>query len=446
MTSSNPHAQDSTPATAARFARVLPLAFITYSLAYLDRVNVGFAGAGGISKTLGWKEWQFTAFNASFFVGYVLFQIPGTGYAARKSAKTILFWSLLFWGIIASATAFLQNYSLLLIDRFLLGVVEGVVFPSLLVFLTHWFTKRERSKANTLLILGNPLTLLWASVASGALVDYFDKHKVLNLQGWQVMLLAEGVPTLVWAGLWWMLAKDRPADAGWLAPEDAVAVQTALDDEQRHVLHVKDYWAAFCDPRVILFCLQFFAWSVGIYGLNMWLPVITKKGSNLGMANVGLLNAIPYLFGAAAMLIVSLLSDRFLKRKPFVWPFLFIGAGAFLMSYMAGPDHFWIAFIGLIVAATCMYAPYGPFWAMVPEMVSRNVIGESLALINTIGAAGGFLGTIGVGALHQYSGGYGSSFACLSASLAVAGVLTLAIRPYQKPSRFAVIPLTPMAE
>jgi nitrate/nitrite transporter NarK len=164
------------------------------------------------------------------------------------------------------------------------------------------------------------------------------------------------------------------------------------------------------------------------------------------MTRIGLMNSIPYLFGVIAMLAVSIISDRLLLRKVFVWPCLFIGAAAFLFSYLAGPNHFWIAFIGLVVAATCMYAPYGPFWAMIPEMVSRNVIGESLALINTIGAAGGFFGTIGVGKLHELTGGYGASFACLAACLAASGALTLAVRTRASRAArgFEVLPVAPI--
>lgn len=439
-TSSLPASDKAVAGSAKRFTRVLPLAFITYSLAYLDRVNIGFGGAGGMRQTLHLQEWQFNWLNASFFVGYVLFQIPGTAYAARRSARRVLFWALVLWGIVASLTALLTNFYLLLIDRCLLGVVEGVVFPSLLVFLTHWFTRRERSRANTVLILGNPITVAWASVVSGWLVAYFDGHHLLQfdrawhaitgeakLAGWQVMLLAEGLPTLLWAAAWWWLAKDRPGDAAWLAPDEAARVVAALDAEQAAVKPIPNYRAAFANPRVILFSLLFFAWSIGIYGLNMWLPIITKTGSELGMASVGLLNAVPYLLSAVAMVIVSAMSDRTLKRRVFVWPFLMVGALAFLVSYLAGPNHFAISFGGLIVAAICMYAPYGPFWAMAPEYISRNVIGESLALINTIGAAGGFLGTLGVGELHRLTGGYGAGFAALATCLAVAGGLTLLI-------------------
>ena len=413
------------PKAMLRFLLVLPLAFITYSLAYLDRFNIGFGGAGGMKSAF--TESQYTWFMSSFFIGYVLFQIPGTSYAARHTVRVPLFWSLIFWGILASATALLKDYyKLLLLDRFLLGAVEGLVFPSLLVFLTRWFTKRERSKANTILILGNPLTMLWASIASGALVEWFDRHQIFGLVGWQWMLLIEGAPTLLWAFIWLSLAEDHPADSTWLAKEDADALEHALAAEQVGLTHAPDYFAAFRERRVWLFAAQFFAWSVGINGLNLWLPIILKEGSHMGMTRVGFWNAVPYFCGMVAMMAVATISDRLLVRKAFVWPFLFIGGAGFLFSYLEG-DHFWISFIGLVVAAACMYAPYGPFWAMLSEMVSRKVVGESVALVNTCGAVGAIVGTQGVGKLKELTGSYGAGFACLSVCLMLSGILTLAI-------------------
>ena len=412
---------------AARFARIVPLAFVTYSLAYLDRVNFGNAVAGGMRETLGLTAFMVSFAAASFFPGYWLLQIPGASYAAHRSTRKIIFWSLILWGVISTLTGLIRNVWLLVMARFLLGAVEGVVFPSLLVYLTHWFTKPERSRANTLLILGNPLTVTWASAISGFVVEYFTRHPVGRLAGWQMMFVVEGLPTLLWAFVWLLLADDRPSDARWLSPEEAAAIQHQLDEEQRQIPTMANFRAAATDTNVVLLCAQFLFWSVGIYGLVMWLPAIVTEGSRRGVGRAGLLTAIPYLISSVVMFSVSVVSDRVLVRKPFVWPPLLIGAVALYGSYFAGPHHFSYGFLGLIVAAICMYAPYGPFWAMVAEMVPRNVVGESMALVNTAGAVGGFFGTFLVGWIKD-TVGLGAAFIFMAAVLVASGILTLLVR------------------
>ncbi len=150
-----------------RWRRLIPIVFITYSLAYLDRANFGFAAAGGMAKDLQITPAISSLLGSLFFLGYFFFQIPGALYAANKSAKKLIFWSLLAWGALAMATGIISNINGLIAIRFLLGVVESAVMPSMLVFLSRWFTRSERSRANTFLILGNPATLLWMSVLSG---------------------------------------------------------------------------------------------------------------------------------------------------------------------------------------------------------------------------------------------------------------------------------------
>src|SRR5579862_1045931 len=252
MTIATAPTTDKLPGRSKRFWLVLPLAFVTYSLAYLDRVNIGFGEAGSMSKTLKLSGDQFAFFSASFFFGYVLFQIPGASYAAKHSSRKLLFVALIFWAVVATLTGLLTNFWLLLIDRFLLGVAEGVVLPALLIYLTHWFNKRERSLANSLLIQGNPVTVAWASVASGYLVQYFSSHPIMGLAGWQMMLVAEGLPTLLWAGIWWKMARDYPRESKHLAPQEIQAIESSLEEEQRNVKHVKDFWAAARDPQVII--------------------------------------------------------------------------------------------------------------------------------------------------------------------------------------------------
>src|SRR5690606_37689053 len=155
----------------ARWYRIIPVVFITYSLAYLDRANFGFAAAGGMAEDLQITPGMSSLLGSLFFLGYFFFQIPGAHYAAHKSAKKLIFWSLILWGAFATATGMVSNVSALIVIRFMLGVVESAVMPAMLILLSQWFTKRERSRANTFLILGNPATVLWMSVLSGYLID-----------------------------------------------------------------------------------------------------------------------------------------------------------------------------------------------------------------------------------------------------------------------------------
>lgn len=407
------------PVAAQRFARIVPLAFITYSLAYLDRVNYGFGAAGGMARDLGITEKTSALISAVFFIGYFLFQIPGAAFATRRSAKVLIFWALILWGILSALTGVVRTIPLLLLVRFLLGVVEGVVMPAMLVWLTHWFSKRERSRANTLLILGNPMTLLWASILSGYLIQVFS---------WQTMFILEGVPSVIWAFIWWQLAKDKPEQAGWLSQDDARAVERVLESEQKNLAPVTDYHAALRDARVWLLGLQLFCWSLGLYGFVLWLPKIVKEGSQQGIGTTGLLTSLPYLVGVLLMLGASFFSDRRQNRKLFVWPFLLTGALAFYGSYCFGAADFWPSFACLVVAGGCIFAGYGPFFSIVPEILPRRVAGEAMALVNSLGALGGFAGTYIVGWLNSATGGPGASFLFLSASLAMAGVCMLLVK------------------
>lgn len=409
----------SPPAAERRFARIVPIAFVTYSLAFLDRINYGFAAAGDMARDLGMSERDSAAISASFFLGYFLLQIPGASYAAKRSAKKLIFGALLLWGSLSGLTGLAHSVPALLVLRFLLGAVEGVVMPAMLVYLSHWFTRGERARANTFLILGNPVTLLWASAISGFLVQGF---------GWRTMFLVEGLPSVLWAFVWWATAHDAPREARWLAPAEAAGLEAALESEQQALSPVKHYSRAFTDPRVMLLSAQLFFWSVGLYGLVLWLPKILAGASQLGIGRIGLLSAVPYLVGVLLMIFNSQRADRGGDRRRFVWPYLLVAAAAFLLSYALGATHFWPAYACLVLAGGCLFAGYGPFFAIVPEIIPRNAAGESLALINSCGALGGFIGTYFVGWLNAATGGPTASFLALAVSLAAAGGCMLAVR------------------
>ncbi len=399
-----------------RWLRLVPIAFITYSLAYLDRANFGFAAAGGMAEDLNITAAMSSLLGSLFFLGYFFFQIPGAVYAAKKSARKLIFWSLILWGALAMATGMVNNVNALIVIRFMLGVVESAVMPSMLVFLSRWFTKSERSRANTFLILGNPATILWMSILSGYLVDSV---------GWRWMFILEGFPAILWAFLWWRLVVDKPADAKWLTSDEKHDLQTQLDIEQQSIKPVKNYGVAFRSRVVILLCLQYALWCIGVYGFVMWLPSIINAAPDSDIVKTGWLASVPYLLAIICMLTASYFSDKTLRRKLFIWPFLLIGSLAFYGSYLIGTGNFWLSYLLLVIAGGAMYAPYGPFFAVITEVLPRNVSAGAIALINSLGALGSFVGAYIVGYLNGTTGGFGASYIFMAGSLLVSSVLTI---------------------
>ncbi|MDR7237704.1 MFS transporter [Neobacillus drentensis] len=399
-----------------RWLRLIPIAFITYSLAYLDRANYGFGAASGLAEDLHITAGTSSLLGSLFFLGYFFFQVPGAAFAEKKSAKVLIFWSLIAWGLLASFTGMITNIKLLFVIRFALGVVESAVMPSMLVLLSNWFTKAERSRANTFLILGNPATVLWMSIVSGYLV---------NSVGWRWMFIAEGIPAVIWAFIWWKVVNDKPRDAKWLTEQEKNDFEQQLAKEQEGIKAVKNYSEAFKSKAVILLSAQYFLWSIGVYGFVMWLPSIIKAAPNMDIVKTGWLSSVPYILAIILMLVASYFSDKTLNRNAFVWPFLLIGAVAFYASYAIGTEHFWISFVLLVIAGGAMYAPYGPFFAIIPEILPRNVAGGAMALINSMGALGSFVGAYIVGYLNDSTGGFGASYIFMAGSLFLSAILTI---------------------
>jgi sugar phosphate permease len=399
-----------------RWYRLIPIAFITYSLAYLDRANYGFAAAGGMAQDLDITAAMSSLLGSLFFLGYFFFQIPGALYADKKSAKKLIFWSLILWGFLAAATGMVSNVNLLIVIRFSLGVVESAVMPAMLVFLSKWFTQAERSRANTFLILGNPATILWMSILSGYLIDSV---------GWRWMFILEGLPAIIWAFLWWRLVVDRPKDAKWLSDGEKADLQAQLDLEQAGIKPVKNYAVAFRSRVVIMLCLQYALWCIGVYGFVMWLPSIINAAPNSNIVSTGWLASVPYVLAIVGMLTASYFSDKTLNRKLFIWPFLLIGSLAFYASYLLGTSNFWLSFVMLVIAGGAMYAPYGPFLAEMTEVLPRNVSAGAIALINSMGALGSFIGAYIVGYLNGTTGGFGASYIFMAGSLFASAILTI---------------------
>ncbi|HTJ30491.1 MAG TPA: MFS transporter [Acidobacteriaceae bacterium] len=413
---SQPPAAEVTACLRKRWLLLLPAVFVTYSLAYLDRANYGFGAAAGLAATLHITGSQTALLGSLFFLGYFLFQVPGIAYARRRNVSRLIFYALLAWGTLAALTGVIRSFWLLAIDRLLLGVAESLIFPAMLLLLTHWFTRRERSRANAILILGNPGTILWMSAITGFLIHSF---------GWQMTFVIEGVPSIAWAFVWLLVVRDRPEKASWMSTEASAHLSRELAAEQTALLQVPSLRKALLRTDVLLLSAQYFCWSLALYGFVLWLPTMIRQGSSLGIGITGLLSAIPYLLAVLSMLLVAYLSDKTLRRQSLVWPFLLLSGVALLGSFLFAAHSFWLAYACLILGGGAMFAPYGPFFAIIPELVPSNVCGETMALVNSFGALGAFFGSWIVGLLQARTGDSRAGYLLIAISLMLSGFIMI---------------------
>ena len=398
----------------ARWWRITPVLFITYSFAYLDRVNYSFAAAGGIATDLGISPGTSSLIGALFFLGYFIGQVPGAIYAERHSAKRIVFWCLILWGALSSLTGVVSNIPALMIVRFLLGVVEAAVFPALVIFVSRWFARGERSLANSFITLSTPVTVLWMSIVSGYLVDAY---------GWRWMFIIEGLPASFWAIGWWVLVQDRPSQASWLPAGEGAAIERRLAEEQQSIRAMPNYGAAFRSPDVIRLAVLYFFWGLSLFGFVLWLPTIIKDASAASIVRTGWLSAGPYLIATILMPVVSMASDRLRDRRVIVLPCIGTSGAAFMALYAVHGSDFWISYALLCVAGVGPIVALAAFFAIPADILPRNVAGGAVAFINSMGALGGFLGSYLVGWLTGLTRDPSSSFLLMGSSLLVASGL-----------------------
>jgi sugar phosphate permease len=401
-----------------RWLYVLPLIFITFSLAYLDRANYGLGAAAGLAATLHITGSQSALLGSLFFLGYFAFQVPGIAYARRHSSTGLVFAALITWGTLAALTGVVRQFWLLAIDRFLLGVAESIIFPAMLVLIAGWFQRGERSRANTLLMLGNPVTVLWMSLITGYLIQSF---------GWQKTFIFEGLPSVLWSFVWLAVIRDKPSQAPWLSSAASAALESRIAEEQLVLPRIGTLREALARKDVLVLCALYLCWSLGVYGFVLWLPTIIRAGAKIGIGRTGLLSAVPYLLAVILMLVASSISDRTLRRKAIVWPFLILAGAALFTSFIFAQHSFYTAYAALIVAGGAMYAPYGSFFALIAEVIPKTVLDEVLALINSSGALGGFAGAWLVGVLQARTGNARAGFLLMSGALISSGLLMLIV-------------------
>lgn len=405
----------------SKWMKIIPVAFIMYMLAYMDRINIGIL-MPYMQKDLNLSASAAGDIAGIFFWGYMILQIPGGILATRWSARKFIFILMLLWGIAAIATGLVQTEGQLKAVRFLLGVAEGGVWPAVLVLLASWFTQKERARANAFWMACLPVSAMLMAPLSGALLAHFNWHQVLVI---------EGIPPLVWAFVWYFAVKDRPSEAGWMNEAEKRKLLAELEEEQKKKVKSDGFGAAFKNGKVWGLVVMYLFWMTGFYGYTLWVPSVVKTFTQ-DPVTMGWLTAIPFTCALIGMLLNSYWSDRRMNRIQHAAVPLLIGAVTMVVGQFVS-DPF-LQMLLLSITAICVYAPYGPLWAIPTAIVPASIAGAALGLQNAIGNLGGYYGPKVVGMLKDATGDFHAGFYFLAGSLVLAAITTLILGRFVNPT------------
>ena len=415
-----------------RWLHIIPVAFIMYTIAFIDRTNISLA-LPSMSRDLQMSPTQAGDAAGIFFWGYLVLQIPGGYLAHRWSAKRFVSIALVAWGACAVACGLVTSWWEFWLMRFLLGVAEGGVWPATLVLLSHWFPRAERARANAFWMLCLPVAVVLSSPLSGW---------ILGRWNWRVLLIAEGALPFVWLLVWLELISDHPHQARWISPEEREYLRATLHQEAAELEPVRPepYLRALVRPQVLVMVCIYFLLNSGSYGYLFWLPSALEGAKQLSNLAVGVLFAIPYVVTAIAMVLNSQHSDRTRERRRHVAAALAWGGVFLLAAIFASQRAPLLSFIFICLAGAGPYAALGPFWAIPTETLPRSVAGSAMGLVNAIGNLGGYFGPLVVGYLSQRTGNFLYAFGLLSLGLLLSSALTFLLHPACGPTRRAHMP------
>jgi MFS family permease len=403
-----------------RWLRIIPVAFVMYTISYVDRTNISLALDPKISsmmRDLLMDDRMKGEAAGVFFLGYVLLQVSGGHLARRWSAKKLISFCLIFWGACAVACGLAATFRQFAVTRFCLGMAESSVYPATVVLLAHWFPRRERARANALWNLCQPLAVAVSAPFTGWL---------LGAYGWQTMLILEGTLPFVWLPIWWICISDHPREAKWISREERKFLETTLAREAAELEPVKPvpFWEQFLQWEILVMIVMNFIHNSQAYGCMTFFTE-NLKHKRFSPLQYGILFAVPYAVTAVIMVLNSWHSDKTQERRGHV-ALVYMLSGASLIASVFMQQHFWLSYLLMCLAIPGPYAALAPFWAIPTETLSRKVMGPVIGLVNAIGNTGGFAGPFIVGWLEQQYHSVAIPFNLLGlAMLAAAGLAFL---------------------
>jgi ACS family tartrate transporter-like MFS transporter len=404
--------------------RLIPFLMLLYFVAFLDRINVGFA-ALTMNKDVGLTPQMFGFGAGIFFLGYFIFEVPSTIILHHVGARFWIGRVMITWGLVSVAMAFTRGPISFYVLRFLLGLAEAGFFPGIILYLSYWFPANHRSAVTAMFMAAAPVAGFIGSPVSGALMQL---NGLLGLRGWQWLFLLEGIPAVVLGFITFRFLTDRPANAAWLTADERDWLSSAIQQEQTAIKDPRSHsaWRALADWRVLALSLAYFGTSAGLYTIGFWAPLIIK-GLGFSVFHVGLLVAIPNLIAVVGMVLWSRNSDRTGERYGHAALACLIGAVGMAIAARAGSSAF-LAIAGLALTAFGVSAAKPPLWSLPTTFFAGTAAAASIGLINSLGTLGGFAGPYMIGSTNGTSGNFTRGLYLVGGTLIVSAVTIVVMR------------------
>jgi ACS family tartrate transporter-like MFS transporter len=404
--------------------RLLPFLLLLYIVAWLDRVNIGFA-ALQMNADLSFSPAVYGFGAGVFFIGYALFEVPSNLILARVGARLWIARIMITWGILSVAMMFVSGPISFYVLRFLLGVAEAGFLPGIIYYLSSWYPAADRARAVSWFMVAIPVSTVIGAPLSGLILELDGWY---GLEGWQWLFLLEGIPAVALGFVVLGYLTDSPERAKWLEPAERRWLADRIASEQRtaQARHGVGLKAAFVHPTVWLLALILFACQTGSYGLTLWIPQIVQGLSGFSDLTVSMISALPYVAAAIGMIAIGTSSDRTGERFMHIAIPCAVGGLGFLASaYFTSPLP---GMIALTIAAVGDLGTRGPFWALPTRFLTGTAAAAGIALINTMASLGGFVGPYAVGFVREYTGGFAGGLVFLAVLLLLAAGATLLLR------------------
>ena len=402
--------------------RLIPLLFICYVAAYLDRVNVGFAKLQMLND-LNFSESIYGLGAGIFFIGYFLFEVPSNLLLHKLGARRWIARILISWGLISGCMMFVQTPTMFYVLRFLLGLAEAGFFPGIILYLTYWYPAARRSQVTSLFMTGIPMAGVIGGPLSGWILTSFNG--VSGMAGWKWLFVIEALPSIALGFVVMYFLDDKIADAKWLSADQKRLLQGNIEKENTQG---GDHSAlgAFRNAKVWVLCAAYFGFIMGLYGIGFWLPSLIKASGISSPATIGWLVAIPYSAAVICMVLTSRHSDRTGERRWHIAVPALVGAAALVVSTFVPQTPLW-AIVTLTIATMGILTGLAQFWVLPPAFLGGAAAAAGIALINSVGNLAGFVSPFAVGWIKDATGSTNNGLYVIAASLVVGGAIVLAV-------------------